>query len=31
VLGMTDGEVADAVSEGGITTEADLPPMKGTF
>ena len=31
LLGMTEGEVAEAIGEGGITTEADLPPMKGTF
>jgi benzylsuccinate CoA-transferase BbsF subunit len=31
LLGMTEEEVADAITAGGITTEADLPPMKGTF
>lgn len=31
LLGMTEEELADAISEGGITTAADLPRMKGTF
>ena len=31
LLGMTEGEVAEAIDEHGITTAADLPPMKGTF
>jgi benzylsuccinate CoA-transferase BbsF subunit len=31
LLGMTDREVTDAINAGGITTEADLPPTKGTF
>jgi len=31
LLGMTDEEMAEGIKEGGITTEADLPPMKGAF
>jgi hypothetical protein len=31
LLGMTREEVADAIKEGGITTQADMDPMKGAF
>ena len=29
LLGMTEGEVAEAIAERGITTEADLPADEG--
>jgi len=28
---MTDQEVAEGIKDGGITTDADLAPMKGAF
>ena len=31
LLGMSDEEIAAAIQEGGVTTAADLPPMKGAF
>jgi len=31
LLGMTDQEVAEGINDGGITTDADLAPMKGAF
>jgi benzylsuccinate CoA-transferase BbsF subunit len=31
LLGMTNEEMAEGIKEGGITTNADLPPMKGAF
>jgi len=31
LLGMTDDEIADALIEGGITTEADLPEVKAVI
>jgi len=31
LLGMTDEEMAEGIKQGGITTEADMAPMKGAF
>ncbi len=31
LLDMTEEEVAEGIKEGGITTEADMAPMKGAF
>ncbi|TAK34452.1 MAG: CoA transferase [Chloroflexota bacterium] len=31
ILGMTDDEISEALIEGGITTDADLPEMKGAI
>jgi len=31
LLGLTDEEIAEAIREGGVSTAADMPPMKGAF